>query len=141
MKTAREFYASLSSYHPECDAIDIAALEARDREVRAAARGEMTNEVRESMALHDRMVRAAALREAVETMAIANDGTQSPFGVLMRMADAAEKGESPTADSWRCSANCCSGVHPVARENACDRCDGSGMCCECPRCDGTGVKP
>lgn len=25
--------------------------------------------------------------------------------------------------------------------DACDRCDGTGLCCECPRCDGTGRKP
>jgi hypothetical protein len=70
MKTPKEFFASLPEYHPEESDECIAMLEARDREVRAAA-----------------------LREAVEVMAMANDGTQNPFVVLMRLANSAEHGE------------------------------------------------
>jgi len=40
-----------------------------------------------------REVRAAALREAVETMASANDGTRNPFVALMLLANEAERGE------------------------------------------------
>jgi hypothetical protein len=43
MKTAKEFFRGLCSYHPEQDADDCAALEARDREVKAEALREAAN--------------------------------------------------------------------------------------------------
>lgn len=86
MKTAAEFYRDLATYHPEHDAEDRAALEARDQENQVAA------------------LRMAA--QAVDGMVVGgrawNQGQQDAAKVLFdvskglrEMADRIERGETP----------------------------------------------